>query len=117
MVDHIDHQTFLMLQKQGKARISVDGTVALKLVASLPRRYRFAIDLWSWVWFLMFPGALIVGFCTSWWVGLGIFLFAGPVRQAIKKSAVDFVFEFATENERFFNECVAKGLLTIQIQR
>jgi hypothetical protein len=113
----IDHATLVRLRKEGKAQLGIESSVAVKLVDHLPTRYRAAVDFWFWVWFLMFPGALVAGFYYSWWAALGLLLMAGPVRHAVKRSAAEFVLEFATENEDFFNACVERGYLTIRVRQ
>ena len=111
----MDYNSFITLRKEGKIKAGIDTSVALKLIDSLPKRYRFTHYFWSWIWILTIPVCILLAIFIKWWLGLILILTVTPgIYKVVKISAVQFVLEHATDNEDFFNKLVEDDLLEFQ---
>ncbi len=100
------------LRAQNKVLAGINNSTALHMISLLPKRYQYAHYFWSWVCFLSIPAFICVSIFYKWWVGLVLLFTATPiVFKATKKSAADFVLEYAEENELFFNLLVSGDML------
>ena len=105
-------EEYLDLRKMGKIRAGIDNSTALSLIDCLPKRYQFAHYFWSWAWFLSIPGFICVAIFFKWWVGLLLLFFVTPIiSKATKKSAAEFVLEYAEQNKEFFEALIKKNIL------
>lgn len=113
----MEHSEFVDSWNQGKLMVDVHRTKALRIANSkiLPKRYWLAHLFWSWIWILTIPASIVVMFAYKWWVGLLILIFVTPaISSATKKSAMQFMIDYALENPDFYKLAVAEGLLIIR---
>jgi hypothetical protein len=109
------YEEYIDLRKMGKIRAGIDNSTALKLIDYLPKRYQYAHYFWSWVWILSIPGFICVAIFIKWWVGLLLLFFVTPlIFKSTKKSAAQFVLEYAEQNKEFFEELVKNNILTFK---
>jgi hypothetical protein len=103
------------LRSEGKILAGVSNSDALRLIEYLPKRYQYAHLFWSWVWMLSIPGFIAVSIFYKWWIGLLLLFIVTPViSRATKKSAAEFVLEYAECDAEFFNFLVEKNLLILK---
>jgi len=67
---------------------------------------------WSFFWILSILGFIIASFFTMGISLLGLLFVSPMISGAIKKSAVEFVIEYAVENADFYAFAVANGIIT-----
>jgi hypothetical protein len=93
----------------------IDRSLALQLMeaSAVAKRYRAAHLLWTWVWFLSIPAAIVLIIWVNWWVGLIVLLIGFALPRAIKQSATQFVLEQALEDKGFYELAVKSGALRI----
>lgn len=109
------HEEFVLRWRAGTLSADMDASTALRLIDHLPKPYRAAHTFWSWVWMLSIPGFICVSVFWKWWAGLLLLVFVTPmISSAIKKSARQFVLEYAEENKEFFNKLVENSLLVFR---
>jgi len=109
------HDEFIGAWKNGKIKIDVDRSKALRAANSdsLPKRYRAAHVFWSTVWLLTIPLGIGLVF-YKWWVGLLILFVASPViANATKTSAMQFMIDYALESEDFYNHAINEGIIRV----
>ena len=103
------------LRAEGNILGGISESVALRLLAHLPKRYRYAQYIWSSVWLLSMPGFISISIFYRWWVGLLLLFTVTPtLYRAIKKSGAQFVLEHAENDEQFFIFLVENNLLIIK---
>ena len=106
------HKQYIQARKENGVCAGIDASNALRLIDYLPKRYQYAHNFWSWCWMLSIPAAILLGIFVKWWIGLIIIFFVTPaIYGATKKSAAQFVLEYAEENEDFFNKLTENNLL------
>lgn len=113
----MEHSEFVVAWKQGKLDVDVDRSKALQITNSkmLPKRYQAAHIFWSWVWILSIPAAIVVMFLYKWWVGLLILIFVTPlISKSTKKSAMQFMIDYALESPEFYQFALAEGVIRIR---
>lgn len=113
----MEHAEFVKSWNEGKLMVDVHRTKALQIanLNILPKRYQLAYIFWSWIWILTIPVSIIVMFLYKWWVGLLILVFVTPaISSATKKSAMQFIIDYAVENPDFYQQAVSEGLLIIR---
>lgn len=111
------HVDFVSAWNEGKILIDVDRSKALQISNSklLPKRYQVAHRFWCWVCILTIPAAIAVGVLFKWWVGLIIIVFVTPtIASATKKSAMQFMIDYAIEKPDFFQFAVTEGVIMIR---
>ena len=109
------HDEFVAKYRSGQCSAMVHKSFAMGMMGSrrLAKRYRYAHLLWSWVWLLSIPLAVVVGILTKWWIGVIVFGVGMLLPRAIKRSAEGFVLDGALENAQFFDEAIKTGALKI----
>ena len=108
----MNYQEYTRLRQEGKVSAGIANSVALKLIAYLPKRYQYAHYFWTWVWILSIPGLICLSIFWRWWVGLLLLVFVTPtIAKSVKRSAAEFVLEYASANEEFFTLLIEKNLL------
>ena len=106
-----------MLWKCGKLQIDVDRSKALQIAgsANFPKRYRYALNFWSWVWILSIPAAIAVIYLYTWWVGLlMLFVLTPMLSGATKKSAMQFMIDHALENPEFYEFAIENDVIRVR---
>lgn len=100
------------LRSEGTIQAGISNSDALRLIGYLPKRYQYAHHFWSWVWMLSIPGFIAVSIFYAWWIGLLLLFIVTPmILRATKKSAAEFVLEYAENDAQFFSFLVEKNLL------
>lgn len=113
----MEHSEFVVAWNQRKLEVDVDRSKALQIANSkmLPKRYRAAHIFWSWVWILSIPAAIAVMFLYKWWVGVLILIVVTPlISKSTKKSAMQFMIDYALENAEFYQFALAEGVIRIR---
>ena len=102
----------------GQATIGIDNKVAYRLIHLLPKRYQRAQMFWLWIGILSIPLSVLLMIFTKWWIGLLVVLFVTPaIFKANMKSALQFVLDYAHEDEKFFNYLLESDLLLFKEDR
>jgi hypothetical protein len=113
----MEHSEFVVAWNQRKLEVDIDRSKALQIANSkmLPKRYRAAHIFWSWVWILSIPAAIAVMFLYKWWVGLLILILVTPlISKSTKKSAMQFMIDYALESPEFYQFALAEGVIRIR---
>lgn len=112
----MEHADFVRAWNEGKLSIDVHRSKALQIANSklLPKRYRVAHIFWSWVWILTIPVAIALWLHYKWWVGLLILAITPVISRATKKSAAQFIIDYALENPEFFHFAATDGVIKIR---
>lgn len=113
----MEHSDFVVAWNQRKLEIDVDRLKAFKTANSkmLPKRFQAAHIFWSSVWILAIPTAIAVMFLYKWWVGLLILIFVTPlISKSTKKSAMQFMIDYALESPEFYQFALAEGVIRIR---
>jgi hypothetical protein len=101
------HFEFVENYRSGRIKVHVHKMQAVKLVRRMPRRYSVAQALWIGAWFFSFPVAIACFIWLKAWIG-GVVLFLGlGLPAAIRRSAAEFVLEYAIENPSFYDYLIA----------
>jgi len=113
----MEHTAFVRFWNQGKLEIDVDRSKALQITNSkmLPKRYQTAHIFWSWGWILSIPAAFAVMYFYTWWAGLLLLVFLTPALSiSTKKSAMQFMIDYAVENPEFYKFAVSEGVIRVR---
>jgi hypothetical protein len=80
----------------------------------IPRDYRFAYRLWTWIWLSLVPVALAIGSLYSWWWTPALVALL-VMAQAITRSrtATSFIVDYAREDELFYDIMVQLGVMRV----
>ncbi len=96
-------------------KAGIDDSASLRLIDYLPRMYRAAHYFWSWIWILSIPVFIYVAIFYKWWVGILLLIFITPmISSATKKSASQFVLEYAQINQQFYEMLIKNNLLVFK---
>ena len=107
------YEDYIRQKKSGGIWVEIEISTALRLIDSLPKRYQFAFYFWSWVWMLPIPAFILVAILWKWWIGLLLLIFVSPIiMKATKKSAAQFVIEYANENKEYFDFLVREEFIS-----
>ena len=86
----------------------------MRLVESLPRKYKNLQSLASWIWLLIFPLSLLLAIFHIWWDGL-VGLFIGWQGYFfLRRMTVHSVLEYAEDDEAFFDELAQRGFIVFR---
>lgn len=100
------HAQFVAAYREGRLHAQVDRDAAARMVAA-----RLMLPL---VLLPLFGIAVALALVGRWIIGGLVFLAALALRYAVRRSAPGFVLQRALEDERFYAEALAAGLLTIK---
>ena len=117
MTATMEHSEFVRRWGQGELLVDVSSGAALSVAGSklLPRRYRVAHHFWSTVWLLTIPAAIAIMLFYKWWVGVLILVFLTPaLYRAVRRSAMQFMIDYALESPDFYRLALEKGILTVR---
>lgn len=112
----MNHKEFVEKYKKGEIAVSVDRGKALHTIGQgyLPKRYTYAHYFWTYIWFLLIPVGIVLIFIKGLLIGIGVLVLSFMVGEAAKKSAFQFILEYAIENEEFYNACIKAEVLVIK---
>lgn len=111
------HAAFAEAFKAKGIQVRANRSLAFHVMngSLMPMRYRAGHIFWSWVWLLMFPGALVLGVWFSWWAAILCFVATSPLRNGIAHSACEHVLEHALEDANFYELVTKAGMFHIEI--
>jgi hypothetical protein len=109
------HSEFVKAWKSRQIEVMVDKQLAMRVMesADMPGRYRAAHLLWSWIWLLSIPVAIVLWIFVRWWVGIIMLAVGLLLPRAIKKSTQQFAIDRAIEDEEFYDKAISSKLLII----
>ena len=100
----------------GSAEVSVHRQLASHVMDTslMPRDYRLAYRLWTWIWLSLVPVALAIGSLYSWWWTPALVALLATA-QAVTRSrtAKAFIVDYAREDELFYDIMVQLGVLRV----
>ena len=97
--------------------VSISDSISLRLIDHLPRMYQAAHYFWSWIWVLSVPVFIYVAISYKWWVGILLLVFVTPaISSATKRSASQFVLEYAHKNKQFYEMLIEKNILVFSAE-
>ncbi len=112
----MNHEEFVEKYQQGLLKVHVNESAALKIANSrvLPKRYQAAHIFWCWIWLLTIPAGIYLIIWVNLWAGIGVLILGPIIKKAVKRSASEFILDYALENERFYNAVVESKTLRIE---
>ena len=110
------HEEFVKAYKAGeiKASVNLNNAITLLRHSSVPRETQIVYAIWTMIWLLTFPAAIICFIWVKWWVALIIFLVGLSLPNAMRNSACKDVLEQALEDESFYNIAIESGGFVIK---
>jgi hypothetical protein len=115
--DLMDFSEFVSGYRAGTVVAHVDRSRAMRVCGNspaLPRRYRTTHLIWKNVSLFLVLGGLVSLLWVSWWAGLGAVVLGLVIAPAVQKSAAQFVLQYSLEDEAFFRQMQADGVLTVE---
>ncbi len=112
----MEYSEFVDSWKKRKLLVDVDRSKALRIAHSkiLPTNYRAAHIFWSLVWILSIPFSIAVMFLYKWWMGMLILILVTPmIFKSTKKTAMQFMIDYALENSDFYKFAVTNDVIRI----
>jgi len=112
----MNHSKFVEKYHSGEIKVNINKFDAKQLLINdqMPKKYVNADVFWSWVWILALVGGLILFFIYSKLLGAIIFIIGLILPGRQKESAMQFVLEYALENEEFFEMVKSEHILLTQ---
>ena len=115
-ISSLAYADFLRASKDGSAEVSVHRQLASHVMDTslMPRDYRVAYRLWTWIWLSLVPVALAIGSLYSWWWTPALVALLATA-QAVTRSrtAKAFIVDYAREDELFYDIMVQLGVLRV----
>lgn len=111
----MSHKEFVEKYKTGKIIVSIHRSLSISLAGEghLPKRYFLATNIWSLIVVLSILAGIVLLFIRIY-IGILLLLFSFFGWRAIKQSAMEFVLEYALENENFYNFAVDNKIIVIR---
>ena len=100
------HAEFVAAYRDGRLRAQVDRDAAARMVSA-----QLMLPL---VLLPLFGIAVALALVGRWVLGALVFVAALALRYAVRRTAPGFVLQRALEDERFYADALAAGLLTIR---
>lgn len=112
----MNHEEFVEKYNKGLLKVHVNESDALKIANSkvLPKRFQAAHIFWCWIWLLTIPAGICLIIWVNLWAGIGVLILGPIIKKAVKRSASEFVLEYALDNEEFYNIIVKSKTLRIE---
>lgn len=99
------HAEFAAAWREGRLRVKVDRKAAARVVSA-----RLMLPL---VLLPVMGAGVALALVGRYWIGAAVFLAALLLRLAVRRSSAGFILQRALEDERFYAEAVASGLLKL----
>lgn len=99
------HAEFAAAWREGRLRVEVDRKAAARVVSA-----RLMLPL---VLLPVMGAGVALALVGRYWIGAAVFLAALLLRLAVRRSSAGFILQRALEDERFYAEAVASGLLKL----
>jgi hypothetical protein len=101
----VTHAEFVAAWREGRLRVEVDRQAAARAVSA-----RLMLPL---VLLPVMGAGIALALVGRYFIGAAVFLGALLLRFAVRRSAADFVLQRALEDERFYAESLASGLVKL----
>ena len=119
-ISSLAYADFLRASRAGSVDVSVHRQLASHVMDTslMPKDYRLAYRLWTWIWLSLVPVALAIGSLYSWWLTPALVALLA-VAQAITRArtATSFVVDYAREDELFYDIMVQLGVMRVSENR
>jgi hypothetical protein len=99
----VTHAEFVAAWAEGRLRVEVDRAAAARMVSA-----RLMLPL---VLLPVMGAGVALALLGRYVIGAAVFIAALLLRFAVRRSAAGFVLQRALEDERFYAEAIASGLL------
>jgi hypothetical protein len=99
----VTHAEFVAAWREGSLRVEVDRAAAARMVS-----VRLMLPL---VLLPVMGAGVALALLGRYFIGAAVFIAALLLRFAVRRSAAGFVLQRALEDERFYGEAIASGLL------
>lgn len=99
------HAEFVAAWREGRLRVEVDRKAAARAVSS-----RLMLPL---VLLPVMGAGVALALLGRYFIGAAVFIAALLLRFAVRRSAAGFVLQRALEDERFYTEAIASGLIRV----
>ena len=116
----IAYPEFVRAVCAGSAKVWVNKHLASRVMASslMPKDYRLAYRLWTWVWLSLVPVAMLVGGSYSWaWTPLIVAALCAAQLFTRSKTASTFVIDYSKEDELFYDIMVQLGVMRVSVRQ
>jgi hypothetical protein len=103
----VTHAEFAAAWREGRVRVEVDREAAARAMSA-----RLMLP------FVLLPvmgAGVALALVGRYFIGAGVFLAALVLRFVVRRSAGGFVLQRALQDERFYSEALASGLLKIGV--
>jgi hypothetical protein len=101
----VTHAEFAAAWREGSLRVEVDRAAAARMVS-----VRLMLPL---VLLPVMGAGVALALLGRYFIGAAVFIAALLLRFAVRRSAAGFVLQRALEDERFYAEAIASGLLKL----
>jgi hypothetical protein len=101
----VTHAQFVAAWREGRLRVEVDRAAAARTVSA-----RLMLPL---VLLPVMGAGVALALLGRYFIGAAVFIAALLLRFAVRRSAAGFVVQRALEDERFYADAVASGLLKL----
>jgi hypothetical protein len=115
-ISSLAHAEFLKASNAGSVDVSVHRQLAAHVMDTslMPKDYRLAYRMWTWIWLSLVPVALAIGSLYPWWWTPALVALL-VMAQAITRSrtATSFIVDYAREDELFYDIMVQLGVMRV----
>jgi hypothetical protein len=101
----VTHAEFVAAWREGRLRVEVDRAAAARMVSA-----RLMLPL---VLLPVMGAGVALALLGRYFIGAAVFIAALLLRFAVRRSAAGFVVQRALQDERFYADAVAAGLLKL----
>ena len=113
----MQHSDFVAAWNAGKLQVHVERAKVLQILADpavVSARTRMHHLLWTWVWILSVPAAIVLVF-YRWWAGLLLLATLTPALGIMtKKAARQLVIDRALANSTFYEYALDQEIMHIR---
>ena len=99
------HAEFVAAWREGRLRVEVDRAAAARAVSE-----RLMLPL---VLLPVMGAGVALALLGRYFIGAAVFIAALLLRFAVRRSAAGFVLQRALQDERFYTEAIASGLIRV----
>ena len=113
----MEHEKFVQLYNSGQSKVHVNQYKAKQLLQTdiMPKRYVCADIFWSWIWLLSFPIGIVLIIWVNKWVGIAVIVVGLILPKAQRRSASQFVLEYALQNKEFYELALEHQVISTEM--